>query len=349
MINHLNKETTWLDKLKETDKPIVLYGTGNGAEKILNFTYEHDIKISGIFASDEFVRNRKFMNFDVLSYNDAIKHFGDMVVLLSFGTHKTDVIKNIRRIANEQEFYIPDMEVCGNEVFTPKIYRRMYDDLAHVYDMLEDRHSKTVFDNLMLFKISGKCEYILNNIDNTEQINNDLLNLDNTEIYIDVGAYDGDSLFDFLNVVDNYKHIYALEPDGYNFKKLYKNFADKRNITLYDLAASDHNGFIRFNELKGKQSAVDGCGNKSVSCRKIDDIVPYATYIKFDVEGGEYEALKGCVKLIRADKPKLKVAAYHKNIDLLLPLFIKEIQPDYKVYIRHGEALPPWDLDYYFI
>ena len=35
MIESLERETDWLDALRMADKPVLLYGMGNGADKIL--------------------------------------------------------------------------------------------------------------------------------------------------------------------------------------------------------------------------------------------------------------------------------------------------------------------------
>ena len=72
------------------------------------------------------------------------------------------------------------------------------------------------------------------------------------------------------------------------------------------------------------------------------------TVIKFDVEGAEKEALLGCEKTIKAYKPRLMVSAYHKSEDLfVLPLLIKELCPEYKIYLRHHPYVPCWETNCY--
>jgi len=53
--------------LAKSEKPIAIYGTGNGADKIINVLEERGIRPAAIFASDEFVRSRDFRGYRVLS------------------------------------------------------------------------------------------------------------------------------------------------------------------------------------------------------------------------------------------------------------------------------------------
>ena len=87
--------------LLKTKKPIWLYGMGDGADKIINLLEQYDIKITGVFASDQFVRHQKFRGFTVVSYAEAKKISPEMIVLVCFGTSRSEVLENIYRIAAE--------------------------------------------------------------------------------------------------------------------------------------------------------------------------------------------------------------------------------------------------------
>jgi hypothetical protein len=55
-----------------------------------------------------------------------------------------------------------------------------------------------------------------------------------------------------------------------------------------------------------------------------------------DIEGSELKALQGMAQIIKRDKPKLAISLYHKTEDLwTLPLFIKSLVPEYKLFVRH--------------
>lgn len=53
------KQDVW-QILQLTDKPVVLYGMGNGADQIIDLCDRLQIKVAGIFASDEFVLRAGF-------------------------------------------------------------------------------------------------------------------------------------------------------------------------------------------------------------------------------------------------------------------------------------------------
>ncbi|MBR2850129.1 MAG: FkbM family methyltransferase [Clostridia bacterium] len=67
-------------------------------------------------------------------------------------------------------------------------------------------------------------------------------------------------------------------------------------------------------------------------------------YIKFDVEGAEKEAIEGTKETICKYKPALAVSVYHRSEDIFaLALQIKELCPEYKLYLRRREYIPAWD------
>ena len=77
------------------------------------------------------------------------------------------------------------------------------------------------------------------------------------------------------------------------------------------------------------------------------DVHDKITFIKMDVETFEIKALKGAKQIITQQKPKLCISAYHYLSDLWeVPRVIKEMVPEYKVYLRHHSPAV-WDTDCY--
>ena len=75
----LHIEDLWTH-LAHSTKKVVLYGMGDGADKILNVCENKGIKIHGVFASDEFVRYQNFRGFTVKKYSELKEDFSDIIL-----------------------------------------------------------------------------------------------------------------------------------------------------------------------------------------------------------------------------------------------------------------------------
>ncbi|MDE6751522.1 MAG: FkbM family methyltransferase, partial [Eubacterium sp.] len=75
-------ETDVWNYLADSGKPIVIYGMGNGAEKIISVLKEYGAEIDDIFASDEFVRGHSFLGHKVLKYSEVCEKYDDFNIVL---------------------------------------------------------------------------------------------------------------------------------------------------------------------------------------------------------------------------------------------------------------------------
>lgn len=337
--------------LKNTQKPIVLYGMGNGADKIIKVLENRGIKFQGVFASDGFVRKKTFHGFELLSYREAKEKFRDMIVLLCFGSALPDVIENIKRISIEQELYAPDVPVCDGALFDIEYYNNNKNALENVCELLLDELSKKTFLNTVNYKLSGNLNYLFDcEVSRNEPYNN-FFKLNNNEIFLDLGAYRGDTVREFLGRVDSYNKIIAVEPDFKTYNKLLAELDDVKNFNAVNACASNIVGERLFSADGSRGSKVSGKG-KLINSVTVDSLVEKTgcTYIKMDIEGEELNAIMGAEKTIKAYKPKMLISCYHKSEDLIeIPKAVLNIRDDYKVYMRHFPSVPAWDTVFYFV
>lgn len=337
--------------LRTATKPIVLYGMGNGADKIISVLDRYDIKISGVFASDGFVRQKIFHGFAVTDYKTAKETFGDMIVLVCFGSALPDVIANIKRIASEQELYAPDVPVYGDMLFNMEYVIANRERLENIYNRLADKQSQKVFENTVMYKLTGKTDYLFDCETPSSEVYDNILKFSNDEAYFDLGAYRGDTVAEFLSVVDNYNKIVAVEPDFKTYNKLCLATENVKDITNINACVSDINGETAF-DMHGSRGSNIGQGSDKINSVTIDSLSKYGmpTYIKMDIEGAELAAIQGGVDAITRYKPKMQIAAYHRSEDLFaVPESVLNLRNDYKIYLRHFACLPCWDMSYYFI
>ncbi len=343
-------ETDVWEYLAESGKPIVIYGMGNGAEKIINVLKEYGAEIADIFASDEFVRGHSFLGHRVLKYSQVCEKYDDFNIVLAFATHLPDMLEKIRTMNAEHPVFAPDVPVAGNGIFTKKFFEENREKFEFVYEKLADEESKNVFENIINFKISGKVKYLYNSTEaDKNRIYKDILMLGSNETIVDMGAYDGDTIREFTAYTNGkYNHIHALEPDEKNFKKLEKNTKDMEGISLYNLGAWSKKDTLTFSKKAGRNSKLSAEGIP-VQVTDIDSLISdKVSLLKMDIEGAELRALEGCKNTIMKYMPKLYICAYHRNEDMFaLPMKIWEYNKDYKIYFRHSLYIPAWESNFY--
>lgn len=344
--------------LRETPKPILLYGMGLGADKIIRVCEEKGIVISDFFASDGFVRGHSFHGKVVLSYTAAKEKYGEFIVLLSFASCLPDVIELIKNVAAEMELYAPDVPVSGEELFDWSFYSANKEKFDLAKEMFCDDLSKRVFDDVINYKLTGDIKYLFHNTQTADDIYRDLLKCDKYKQCGDLGGYNGDSVREFIKYFPNLEKIISFEPDIKNFSKL-KKYTDENCPSIaepYNYAAWDKREIQLFNRQSSRNSGIGGSSHTGktveITCESLDNVLMGRglDYIKYDVEGAERQALIGSKEVISKYRPHLLVSAYHRSRDLFdLPFLIKELNSDYKLYLRRFTYIPAWDLNIYAI
>ncbi len=353
-------ECLW-DKLKSTSKKIVLYGMGDGAEKIKAVLDEKEIPLADIMASDEFVRGHSFLGIRVKKLSEIEELYGDdFIILVCFGTQIPEVMDKISYISRQHELYAPNVPVAGGGLFDLDYAREHRAELEKVYDLLADGQSKKVFENVIRYKLSGDLS-LLSAAETPSEEKFDLLNIGTEEIYADLGAYDGDTVIEFLNETSlQFTKIYAMEPDSKNYRKMKRRLymIGSAILEAYNCGAWDEDTSVIFDLRSGRSSKAVPDKNavlnparfREVKMMKVDTMLQGqpVTYLKMDVEGAEEQALNGAKETIANFSPKMNIALYHRNEDMFkIPLLVNSMQKKYKLYMRHHPYFPDWDTNLY--
>lgn len=222
------------------------------------------------------------------------------------------------------------------------------DKLLEVYSLLVDQKSKRVL-----------YEFLKKYLTFEKALNPDFDPLDmqyfpediplrgDYSVFVDGGAYVGDTIKALNNKVGKIKRLYCFEPDEANFDELMRFVKSRANwiaeeIYLYNYALYSKRTILNFWGGLGygsyvNESEVKNSRNELVFSISLDDLIDEIkpTFIKLDIEGSELEALKGAKETIRRYKPDLSVCLYHKPEHFWeVPLFLRELVPNYKFYIR---------------
>ena len=106
----------WQTLAKE-ERPLVIYGMGNGADKLIERLARIGKTPAAVFASDDFVRGQSFHGFRVCRFSEICERFYDFVILVSFGSRLPAVMSTLFHMAEQYPLFLPDMPVVGERDF----------------------------------------------------------------------------------------------------------------------------------------------------------------------------------------------------------------------------------------
>jgi FkbM family methyltransferase len=160
------------------------------------------------------------------------------------------------------------------------------------------------------------------------------------EVYVDCGAFIGDSFETYCQYNAPPQSAYLFEPDSKNLsqmKQALKKYEKDTQIHYIDKGVYHFTGTLFFNGGRGGQSCLTETPEKEsvqLDVMTIDDAVEEEiSFIKMDIEGSEQAALRGANRHIVSSYPRLAVCIYHGISDLWeIPLLIRDLFPEYNRY-----------------
>lgn len=298
------------------------------------------------YVSEE-MEGREFAGQPVYSF-DQIKKMSDINVYVS--TIREEYLFDILEKTDQLE----GIKIyCGRDIYGPGLYNTeklssMISDSAEIIDVVRktlcDNKSVATFDNLLQYRMTNDRKLLADVYeDGHDQYFPDstLLTFGKDEIFVDAGAYNGDTSYNFMRFVGKYDKIYLMEPDDRLFyiTKEYVRIKGLNNTSVIKKGAYSQKGVVKFqNNFESGSSNISVNGDEEIETISIDEMLAgeRASYIKMDIEGAEKEALEGCAYTIDKYHPKLAISIYHKEDDLwLIPYYLIKRYPFYRFSMRH--------------
>lgn len=175
------------------------------------------------------------------------------------------------------------------------------------------------------------------------------------KVALDLGGFIGDTAYAIYRTLSPDK-IFVFEPNPENVSLLRQNIKlnslDKFVVPVemaaglkegrlsFKMAGAASSGLLASNVLSSNDSVVN------VKVTSIDNFVNEnkikVDFIKMDIEGAEFDALKGAVNTLRRDKPDLLIAIYHKGEHFFeIPGWLKKQVPEYNLrFVAMNSASP---------
>ncbi|NLK73100.1 MAG: FkbM family methyltransferase [Clostridiales bacterium] len=294
---------------------------------------------------------KTFKGLKCVAPNELIK-IEDLVVIIMVGDYKP-IAEQLTGLGVEN---YPSGDIFLN-VFDSHYdnawFKNNEDSIYEALNILSDDDSKEVFVEVLCNRIAPKlAKKTFNELKIPgEYFNHNIFGFSDNEYFVDAGAFVGDSILKFIERVEGrFGEIYSFEMDRFNFERLAEAVKklNRSDISIFNIGVWNENKEISYlGEREG--SFIDANGSNTAKVGRLDDILAgkKVTFIKMDVEGAEIAAIEGASNIIKSQKPKLAISAYHKLSDLWeVPLLIKELRGDYNIYLRH-HAPVVWDTDCY--
>lgn len=224
-----------------------------------------------------------------------------------------------------------------------EFYKKNEERVKNNINCLEDELSKTIYKKMIKYRCERKRKDFPKDIEKNRYFPKDIIKLNDDEVFIDCGAYTGDTIEDFIQAFNNkYKKIVCFEPDKNNFEILKKNMEHIKNIKMYCMGVYNKVDTLNFCSGKKEGSGINYSGNDTVNVVNLDSLedCQEATFIKMDIEGAELDALKGAEAIIKKNRPKLAICIYHSDQDMIdIIEYIHNLNSEYKIYLRHHHPL----------
>ena len=168
------------------------------------------------------------------------------------------------------------------------------------------------------------------------------------EIYVDAGAYVGDSIERFVwTHYGVFEKAIGFEPGPRQFAALERRAErlkaewalDNTQIELVAAALGDSAGVARAATQSGQMTSLAiGSGTEEIRIARLDDYLGggRVTFLKADVEGMEMPLLRGAAETIRTFRPKLAICVYHYPTDIpVITNYLQSLVPEYRFALRH--------------
>jgi FkbM family methyltransferase len=247
------------------------------------------------------------------------------------------------------------LQILAPQVFPPHMFYdgwltdlwKNKDQYRWLSGALADDRSRQVLDAVLNYRMSADPEFLAPVLDKGRYHQGlyhpvGLFECDEHEVYVDAGAFDGDSLTWFKERVGNrYDRIIAFEPDPKTYARLTRNFIGDDRIQTINAGLHRKKALLRFRDDASRGAIFTEDGEISMNVVALDELLAgqRVSFIKMNIEGAEIDALYGAQDTIRRWLPKLAISVYHRPTDLWrIPQLVREFSDKYDLFLRQHDG-----------
>lgn len=354
-----SREAAAFDRISE-GRPIVLFGMGGLGRKVLQGLAALDIHPVALADNNPKLWNQNASGIPIQSPGEVADRWRNEAVFVVtiwragggrdfLSAHRQLSELGCTRIASFAKLFwkFPEIFLPYYAIDLPHKILEQRARILDCYAILADDGSRCEFVQQLRWRLFLDYEHLSSPVPGAQYFPEDIIRLNQEEVFVDGGAFDGDTWRIFLKKTNGaFNEYWGFEPDSANFNKLSASVTQSfeksgSRIHLSQCALSDKKGQVRFAGDGTASAQAHAQGSHEVTCVTLDETLDDSrpTYIKLDIEGAELAALQGGRKIIKSALPKLAVCAYHLQNHLWeVPLLAHEILAASHIYLRaHNE------------
>jgi len=334
---------------------IVLYGAGNlGVHTLRNL---HQTGLRPVAFADDTPEKQGMLveGLPIMSPADAVAKFGKQLVfvvtIMNAKLRFLDAKQRLEALTNRPVLsflhvahQFPDVFLPYYQFELPLQLQSKATDILEGSQLWADDESRRQFMAHIKFRLFLDYEALPRNREQGYLPGDLFSNLPANTVFVDCGAYDGDTIRQFLRQQDGrFGRIYAFEPDEKNCDRLrayVQSMGDHiaARVQIFNAAVGNARKEIGFNATGDMSASFTENGSARVQVLPLDEVVATdgaSALLKFDVEGAEAEALEGARNLIRKSRPIVALSIYHRPDDLWqLPMQLNSMTDGYRFFLR---------------
>ncbi|MEI6501226.1 MAG: hypothetical protein WCP21_09405 [Armatimonadota bacterium] len=286
----LRRERTSFDELTSpyTDS-LVLFGAGNLGRRVLTGLRTVGVEPLAFADNNPALWGSCVAGLPVLSVPQAAEQFGDKAAFVVTTSSAEATERMSERIALLRQLgctrVVPFVFLYWKypETFLPYYF---YDlphlvieqsaDVVAAAGLWSDEASRRYYLSHLRFRLLGDFDALPTCDPDDAYVPPDLVSLGPSEILVDCGAFDGDTIRQILDRRCSFARIHAMEPDPISYVRLQDYLHTlpediRTNITPYPLAVGERRGQVRF-AASGTVTSSVGEGDCEVEIVPLDEI-----------------------------------------------------------------------------
>jgi FkbM family methyltransferase len=346
-------------------RSLVLFGAGPLGRKTLQGLRRAGIEPLAFADNKAALWHQPVDGVQVLPPPEAVQKFGTRAVFVATIYNPSAVMRQLRglgcpRVASYSDLYWkhPETFLPYGGLHAPEVIRENAADIRKMLPLWGDDVSREEYLAQLRWRLTLDPLCLPAPLPPEQTyFPTDLVRLTDDEVFVDCGAFDGDSVRSFLKRTRNsFRQIVPLEPDPTNYQNLRHYVAAlpprlSAKIAVQNVAVGATRKRVRFAAEGTAGSGISETGTVEMDCAPLDELLREVTptYVKIDIEGAEPEALTGGRRLIERHSTVWAVCLYHTGEHLWqLPLFMASVSDGYRYFLRRY-AEDCWELVCYAI